>query len=62
MLLSHAIVPAMKPATVCLVSLIQSLLDELHHVRSVLGHPVVKCYHASEHDDRFPMSASRPTS
>ena len=39
-MMPHAIVPAMHPATVRLVSLIQGLLDELHHVRSVLGHPV----------------------
>ena len=62
MLLPQATLPVIMPATVCLVSLIQGLLDELHHVRSVLGHTVVKCYHASEHDDRFPMSARRPTS
>ena len=34
MMVPHAIVPAMHPATVRLVSLIQGLLDELHHVRS----------------------------
>ena len=58
----RAIVPTMNPATVCLVCLIQSLLDELHHVRSVLGHPVVECNHASEHDDHVPILAKRPTS
>ena len=36
----HAIVPAMNPATVCLVT-------------------VVECNHASEHDDRVPISAKK---
>ena len=59
-LLLQATLPVMVPATVCLVSLIQGLLDELHHIRSVLGHAMMKCYHAAEHGNRSLRSARRP--
>ena len=59
-LLLQAALLVMVPATVCLVSLVQGLLDELHHISSVLSHAVRKRYHAAEHGDSSLRAAGRP--